>query len=95
MDLATLYIFFPLHIALDMACHPGRLDEGLAVEESDRWWGVIHFSFPLAPSGKDGVRQNLAQCLEVTQVLQSQRWRAAPPLAFSVGLRWTTGPLSQ
>lgn len=48
MDLATLYIFFPLHIALDMACHPGGLDEGLAVEESDRWWGVILLFFSLS-----------------------------------------------
>lgn len=45
MEVAALACFFPLYIALDMACHPRGLDEGLAVE--GKKWEMLgsHSSF--------------------------------------------------
>lgn len=49
VGLATWDIFFPLHIALDMPCHPRGWDEGLAIEERKREkiLGALGFFIPL------------------------------------------------
>ena len=68
MGLATLDIFFPLHVALDMACHPRGLDEGLAVEERKREKMLgSHSTFhsPHLLQGRMELGKKLAQCLEV------------------------------
>jgi len=59
--------FFPLHIALDKACHPRGLDEGLAVEERKREILGSHSTFhlPYLLQGRMELGKNLAQCLEV------------------------------
>lgn len=67
MDLPAMGSFFPLHIAVDMACHPRGLDEGLVVEE--RKWEMLGshptFHFPsYLFQGRMGLGKNLSQCLE-------------------------------
>lgn len=67
MDLAALGYFFPLYIALDMACHPRGLDEGLAIE--GKKWEMLgsHSSFHFLSylfQGRTELGKNLCQCLE-------------------------------
>lgn len=68
MGLAAWDIIFPLHIALDMACHPRGLGEGLAVGERKRekmLGSCSTFHFPYLLQGRMEFGKNLAQCLEV------------------------------
>lgn len=68
MGLAAWDFIFPLRIAVDMACHPGGLGEGLAVGERKREkmlgsCSTFHFSHLL--QGRMEFGKNLAQYLEV------------------------------
>lgn len=95
MDLAASGSFFPLHVALDKACHPRGVGEGLAVEE--RKWEMLGShpsSFPVTSlfQGRMELGKNLSECLEGRQDPPKSETVTVPAPAFSVGLRGAPGP---